>query len=107
MSNRHKNFLSYTWILAIIIVIIFLIIDLVVDVLYPIAKLQPLSYAGKISCYYAYFTVETNYLIVVYFIVSMIKKVHDKYSVIKFEVGLALIVYITITMIIYWGAAYY
>ena len=103
MVQGKKKIRSHLWMIILIIVIVFFIFDLVFDVLFPIAKFKPLSYWSRITCYYAYFTTESNYLVLIYFIVNLFGKVKNNHTKIKFEWGLALVVYITITMFIYWS----
>lgn len=100
--KNNKYFFS---LLALIIVFIaFLISDLVITIDFP--KLSAFPYiqssTERLGIYYSYFTTQTNYLVVIYlFFVLIVERIDKKFKI-NFNLLLAITVYITVTMFVFW-----
>lgn len=100
--KNNKYFFS---ILALIVVFIaFLITDLVITINFPNLSAFPhiQNATERLGIYYSYFTTQTNYLVVIYlFFVLIVERVDKKFKL-NFNLLLAITVYITVTMFVFW-----
>lgn len=97
--SRRASF--YIYLSALIMLFIFLIIDLISAIYFPISVAKSLGYGERVSHYYSFFTTQSNYLVAIYFAMFMYYS-HFKKTLPIFQVRLAVTVYITITMIVFW-----
>ncbi|MGL5268825.1 MAG: hypothetical protein ACRC8P_03625 [Spiroplasma sp.] len=98
--SRRASF--YIYLSALIMLFLFLVIDLISAIYFPnnVAK-QLGSYGERVSHYYSFFTTQSNYLVAIYFAMFLYYSYFKKILPI-FQVRLAVTVYITITMIVFW-----
>ncbi len=98
LSNKANFYIRLS---ALIMLILFLIIDLISTIYLPMEKFKVLSYGERVSNYYAFFTTESNYMVVIYFCVYLFDA-HFRGTKPSFQTRLAVTVYITITMLVFW-----
>lgn len=92
----------YIYLSVLVMMILFLIIDLINAIYNPnTAVAIQLNYGERVSHYYSFFTTQSNYLVAIYFAMYLYC-LHFKKSVPVFPIRLAVTVYITITMIVFW-----
>lgn len=100
--KSNKYFFS---ILSLILVFVaFLISDLVIIINYQDISGFPYidSATERLSIYFAFFTTQTNYLVVIYLFFTLIIERIDKKFKVNFNLLLAITVYITVTMFVFW-----
>lgn len=97
--SRRASF--YIYLSALNMLFIFLIIDLICAIYLPISVAKDLDYGERVSHYYSFFTTQSNYLVAIYFAMLLYYS-HFQRTLPTFQVRLAVTVYITITMIIFW-----
>ena len=97
LSNKANFYIRLS---ALIMLILFLIIDLITAIYFPMQKFKPLGYGERVSNYYAFFTTESNYMVVIYFCVYLFDS-HFRGTKPTFQTRLAVTVYITITMLVF------
>lgn len=97
--SRKTSF--YIYLSALIMLFLFLVIDLINAIYNPIAVAIQLGYGERVSHYYSFFTTQSNYLVAIYF-ATFLYYLHFKRTMPIFQVRLAVTVYITITMIVFW-----
>lgn len=97
--SRRASF--YIYLSALIMLFLFLVIDLISAIYFPISVAKNLGYGERVSHYYSFFTTQSNYLVAIYFAMFMYYS-HFKKTLPIFQVRLAVTVYITITMIVFW-----
>lgn len=91
----------YVYLSALIMLFLFLIADLINAIYFPISIAKELGYGERVSHYYSFFTTQSNYLVAIYFAMLLYYS-HFKKTLPIFQVRLAVTVYITITMIVFW-----
>lgn len=79
----------------------FLIFDLCLTILYPKTNYNGIRTLDRLDIYYAFFTTQTNYMVVLYLIFALFLK-RTRNTKMPFGVELAVTTYITITMIVFW-----
>ncbi|MBE4704163.1 Pr6Pr family membrane protein [Spiroplasma platyhelix] len=100
--KNNKYFFS---ILALILVFAaFLISDLVFTIYYPqmSGSSSFISPTERLSIYFSFFTTQTNYLVVIYLFFTLLAERLDKKFKVNFHLLLAITVYITVTMFVFW-----
>lgn len=97
--SRRASF--YIYLSGLIMLFLFLIIDLICAIYFPISVAKELGYGERVSHYYSFFTTQSNYLVAIYFAMLLYYS-HFKRTLPIFQVLLAVTVYITITMIVFW-----
>lgn len=100
--KNNKYFFS---ILILILVFVgFLIADLVITIDYPQFSAFPhvTKATERLSIYFSYFTTQTNYLVVIYLFFTLLVERIDKKFKVNFHLLLAITVYITVTMFVFW-----
>lgn len=98
LSNKANFYMRLS---ALIMLILFLIIDLICAIYFPMEKFKSLGYGERVGNYYAFFTTESNYMVVIYFCLYLFN-VHFRGTKPSFQTRLAVTVYITITMLVFW-----
>lgn len=98
LSNKANFYIRLS---ALIMLILFLIIDLISAIYFPMAKFKDLGYSERVGNYYAYFTTESNYMVAIYFCLYLFDT-HFQGTKPSFQTRLAVTVYITITMLVFW-----
>lgn len=98
LSNKANFYMRLS---ALIMLILFLIIDLISAIYFPMDKFKDLGYSERVGSYYSYFTTESNYMVVIYFCLYLFD-VHFRGTKPSFQTRLAVTVYITITMLVFW-----
>ncbi|MDQ7982775.1 MAG: hypothetical protein REH79_00965 [Spiroplasma sp.] len=101
--NRRATF--YIYLSALIMMICFLVIDLVTSIYFPSNITISLGYGERVSHYYAFFTTQSNYLVVLYFVYYLYTLYFNKTRP-SFAIRLAVTVYISITMLVFWGGIF-
>lgn len=103
--DKIKNDWWFFSMLGLLLIFIsFLIVDLVLIIAFPsfFEYANITSATERLGIYYAYFTTQTNYLVVIYlFFILIIGKVQDKHQL-NINLFLTVTVYITITMLVFW-----
>lgn len=97
--SRRATF--YIYLSALLMLFLFLVIDLINAIYFPIAIARDLGYGERVAHYYSFFTTQSNYLVAIYFAMLLYYS-HFKRMLPIFQVRLAVTVYITITMIVFW-----
>lgn len=97
--SRRVSF--YIYLSALIMLFLFLVIDLINAIYFPISVARQLGYGERVSHYYSFFTTQSNYLVAIYFAMFLYFS-HFRKMLPIFQVRLAVTVYITITMIVFW-----
>ncbi|MBE4703921.1 Pr6Pr family membrane protein [Spiroplasma platyhelix] len=97
--SRRASF--YIYLSALLMLFLFLVIDLIMAIYFPIGVAKQLGAGERVSHYYSFFTTQSNYLVAIYFAMVLYYS-HFKRILPIFQVRLAVTVYITITMIIFW-----
>lgn len=97
--SRRTTF--YIYLSALIMMFIFLIVNLVTAIIIPNTVAKSLTYGERISYHYSLFTTQSNYLVIFYFAFYLYTLYTNKSSP-SFVIRLAVTVYISITMLIFW-----
>lgn len=100
-----KNNIYFFSILTLILIFVgFLISDLVITIYYPEFSGSPsiTSPTERLSIYFSFFTTQTNYLVVLYLFFTLIVERVDRKFKINFNLLIAITVYITVTMFVFW-----
>lgn len=98
LSNKANFYIRLS---ALMMIILFLIIDLITAIYFPMTKFSKLGYEERVVNYYSFFTAESNYMVVIYFCVYLFDA-HFKGTKPSFQTRLAVTVYISITMLVFW-----
>ncbi len=98
--SRRTTF--YIYLSALIMMFIFLVVNLVTAIWIPNTVARELSYGERVSYHYSLFTTQSNYLVVFYFAFYLYTLYSNKSSP-SFVIRLAMTVYISITMLIFWS----
>ncbi|AGM26536.1 hypothetical protein SSYRP_v1c09490 [Spiroplasma syrphidicola EA-1] len=85
-----------------LVVSAFLVYDFFLALFDPMPKFANLNYGLRILTYYSFFTIQTNYLVTIFFYIAAIK-MRKKQQYPQFPLLLAITTYITITMLVFWG----
>lgn len=101
--SRRTSF--YIYLSALIMLFCFLIIDLVTSLYFPNDLTRALSYGERVSHYYSFFTTQSNYLVATYFAYRLYTLYFNKKRP-SFAIRLAVTVYITITMLVFWAGIF-
>ncbi|AKU79382.1 hypothetical protein [Spiroplasma turonicum] len=97
--NKNLEF-SIKFILL-ISMILFLIFDFLLQMYDPKINMYGIPIYDRIDIYFAYFTTQSNYIVVGYlFIAILYKQIYNKN--LSLGVELAITVYITLTMVVFW-----
>lgn len=97
--SRRTTF--YIYLSALIMLVIFLVVNLVTAIWIPNTAAIHLTYGERVAYHYALFTTQTNYLVAFYFIFYLYTLYFNKSSP-SFVIRLAVTVYISITMLVFW-----
>lgn len=99
-----NNKIFFSILFLIIILVGFLVTDLVFTISYPKLSGSPniVSATERLSIYFSYFTTQTNYLVVFYLFFTLLVERIDKKFKINLNLLLAITVYITVTMFVFW-----
>lgn len=97
--SRRTSF--YIYLSTLIMLFLFLVIDLVTVIWFPNPLVKGLDYGERVSYYYAFFTTQSNYLVALYFAFYLYTLYFNKSSP-SFVIRLAVTVYISITMLVFW-----
>lgn len=98
--SRRTTF--YFYLSALIMMFVFLIINLVTSIWIPNTVARELGHGERVSYHYALFTTQSNYLVTAYFAYYLYTLYSNK-SIPSFRIRLAVTVYISITMLIFWS----
>lgn len=103
--TKKKNLWKFSLrLLGLLIITMFLIFDLIITIDYPddfiIAQVSKAT--ERLGIYYAYFTTQTNYLVVIYLFSFLFESRFRPHSKPSFYMLLSITVYITITMLVFW-----
>lgn len=103
--KNNKYFFSI--IILILLFVSFLISDLVLTIFYP--QFSDFPYIAnpteRLSIYFSFFSTQTNYLVVTYLFFTLIIERVEKKITFNFNLLLAITVYITVTMFVFWTGA--
>lgn len=102
INHRIAFYVSFS---ALIMVFLFLVIDLTTAIYFPMPEFVTLTLGERVSNYYSYFTTQSNYMVAFYFALYMYNS-YFKRALPSFQVRLAVTVYITITMLVFWSAIF-
>lgn len=104
VSMIKNNSYFFSILFLILVFAAFLISDLVLTIYYPdmAGIIGVASATERLSIYFSYFTTQTNYLVVIYlFFILIVERVDKKFKI-NINLMLAITVYITVTMFVFW-----
>lgn len=104
LSIIKNNKYFFSILILILILAGFLISDLIITIYYPQFSAFPfiLSATERISVYFSFFTNQTNFLVIIYlFFILIVERIDKKFKV-NLNLFLAITVYITITVVVFW-----
>ncbi|QHX36971.1 Pr6Pr family membrane protein [Spiroplasma sp. BIUS-1] len=97
----NKDFEFSLKVMVLIVLIAFLAFDFVLQVYSPKKNLEGIPVIERIDIYYAFFTTQSNYAVVLYLIVALfMRRIYNTKP--AFGIELAMTVYITVTMLVFW-----
>ncbi|AGR42439.1 hypothetical protein [Spiroplasma diminutum] len=97
----NKDFEFSLKVMVLIALVVFLAFDFVLQVYAPKKNLEGIPTIERINIYYAFFTTQSNYAVVLYLIVALfMRRIYNAKP--AFGIELAMTVYITVTMIVFW-----
>ncbi|WP_338969813.1 hypothetical protein [Spiroplasma endosymbiont of Labia minor] len=102
VDEPKKNKIQFLFkLLFLFALCLFLAIDFVIEVFYPVPKYQSLNYVQRSNVMFAFFTTQSNFIVIGLLIYSIFKfKIKNKLP--EFKARLAITVYITIAMVVFW-----
>ncbi|WP_338984843.1 hypothetical protein [Spiroplasma endosymbiont of Diplazon laetatorius] len=97
----NKDFEFSLKVMVLIILIAFLAFDFALQIYAPKKNLEGIPAMERLNIYYAFFTTQSNYAVVIYLIVALfMRRIYNTKPV--FGIELAMTVYITVTMMVFW-----
>ncbi|AUB32047.1 Pr6Pr family membrane protein [Spiroplasma floricola] len=97
----NKDFEFSLKVMVLILLISFLILDFVLQIYSPKKNLEGLPAIERLNIYYSFFTTQSNYAVVLYLVAALfMKRIYNSKPV--FGIELAMTVYITVTMLVFW-----
>ncbi|AHI53259.1 Pr6Pr family membrane protein [Spiroplasma culicicola] len=97
----NKSFEFSLKLMVLIMLISFLIFDFLLQIYSPKSNLRGIPTLQRIEIYYAFFTTQSNYVVVIFlFFALFTEKNYNRRP--SFGIELAVTVYITITMLVFW-----
>ncbi|AUM62957.1 Pr6Pr family membrane protein [Spiroplasma monobiae] len=97
----NKDFEFSLKVMVLIILIAFLAFDFVLQVYSPKKNLEGIPAIERINIYYAFFTTQSNYAVVLYLVVALLmRRIYNTKP--AFGIEMAMTVYITVTMLVFW-----
>ncbi|ASP27909.1 hypothetical protein SCORR_v1c01340 [Spiroplasma corruscae] len=101
MKISNKNLEFSIKLIILISLIIFLIFDALLQMYDPNKNFYGIPAYERMDIYFSYFTTQSNYIVVCYLVIAiLIKQIYN--TRLNFGAELAVTVYITLTMIVFW-----
>ncbi|WP_339020672.1 Pr6Pr family membrane protein [Spiroplasma endosymbiont of Atherix ibis] len=97
----NKDFEFSLKVMVLILLMSFLVLDFVLQIYSPKKTFEGLPTMERLNIYYSFFTTQSNYAVVLYLVAALfMKRIYNSKPV--FGIELAMTVYITVTMLVFW-----
>ncbi|QEH62247.1 hypothetical protein SCHIN_v1c10540 [Spiroplasma chinense] len=97
----NKNSEFSIKLMVLIVLIAFLVFDFMLQVYSPKMNMRAIPTLQRLNIYYAFFTTQSNYIVVIYLFFTLFTKQNYNRKP-PFGIELAVTVYITVTMLVFW-----